>query len=54
MFPFRSCFTYDPACERRLPVRPVFVTTISSQHYKGLDLVLKTAQALHNVREDFE
>lgn len=49
----RECF-YDPACERRLPVRPVFVTTISSQHYKGLDLVLKTAQALHNVREDFE
>ena len=35
--------------ERVLPQRPIFVTTISSQLYKGYDLVLKTAKILKDV-----
>lgn len=31
---------------RNLPLKPTFVTTISSQFYKGFDMVLKTAQIL--------
>lgn len=37
---------YALDAQRILPERPVFVTTISSQLYKGFDLVLKTAKLL--------
>lgn len=37
---------YLNVSQRILPVNPVLVTTISSQLYKGFDLVLKTAQIL--------
>lgn len=49
----RSVF-YTSSEERKLPTRPVFVTTISSQYYKGFDLVLKTAEMLKTVSDDFE
>lgn len=34
---------------RNLPTKPKFVTTISSQFYKGFDMVLKTAQILKDI-----
>ena len=49
----RSVF-YDSAAVRKFPSKPVFITTISSQLYKGYDLVLKTAQMLKTVMADFE
>ena len=39
---------------RNLPEKPVFVTTISSQLYKGYDMVLKTAGCLKNIIGNFE
>lgn len=45
---------YDNDKDRRLPSMPTFVTTISSQNYKGYDLVLKTARALKDIMPDFE
>lgn len=49
----RSVF-YDSDEERRLPSKPVFVSTISSQNYKGYDLVLKAARVLKDTMPDFE
>ncbi len=43
----RAAF-YDYS-ERKLPLKPVFVTTISSPLYKGYDLILKTAIMLKKV-----
>lgn len=41
--------------KRSIPDKPVFVTTISSQLYKGFDILLKTAQVLKkNIGIDFE
>lgn len=37
---------YLSNCKRILPSTPMFVTTISSQLYKGYDLILKTAKIL--------
>lgn len=34
---------------RNLPTKPIFVTTISSQFYKGFDMVLKTARILKDI-----
>lgn len=46
---------YSLDAQRILPERPIFVTTISSQLYKGFDLVLKTARLLKNIwNYDFE
>lgn len=40
---------------RRMPERPIIVTTISSPPYKGYDLILKTAKILRqNLGLDFE
>lgn len=41
--------------KRTIPGRPVFITTISSQLYKGFDILLKTAQVLkETLNIDFE
>lgn len=46
---------YQLNIKRTIPEKPVFVTTISSQLYKGFDVVLKTAKLLKEVlRVDFE
>lgn len=46
---------YQLNIKRIIPEKPVFVTTISSQLYKGFDVVLKTAKLLKEVlRVDFE
>lgn len=45
---------YDPSMSRQIPPTPIFVTTISSQLYKGYDVVLKTAKILKGVLKDFE
>lgn len=45
---------YDSSTKRHLPETPLFITTISSQLYKGFDLVLKTAKALKDEGVNFE
>lgn len=45
---------YLPVHEHRLPDIPTFVTTISSQLYKGYDMVLKTALILKQRLNCFE
>lgn len=40
---------YCSKVQRVLPQSPIFVTTISSQLYKGFDLILKTARILKNI-----
>lgn len=40
---------YDTSTRRVIPKSPTFVTIISSQLYKGFDLVLKTAKVLKDV-----
>lgn len=46
---------YQLNIKRTIPEKPVFVTTISSQLYKGFDVVLKTAKLLKEVlMVDFE
>lgn len=46
---------YQLNIKRTIPEKPVFVTTISSQLYKGFDVVLKTAKLLKEVlKVDFE
>ena len=42
----RPCF-YEPS-ERKIPVKPVIMTTSSGATYKGMDLVLKIANILKN------
>lgn len=44
---------YDSKPIRELPQKPRFVTTISSQLYKGYDIVLKTASILKDKNIDF-
>lgn len=45
---------YDTSSRRILPSKALFVSTISSQMYKGFDLVLKTAKMLKDTGLDFE
>lgn len=45
---------YLPVSERRFPDVPTFVTTISSQLYKGYDIILKTAMILKQKLKCFE
>lgn len=45
---------YDKFASRQFPQIPTFVTTISSQPYKGYDVVLKAAKILKGVYGDFE
>ena len=45
---------YLPVSERRFPDVPTFVTTISSQLYKGYDIILKTALILKQKLKCFE
>lgn len=45
---------YSDTNVRELPEKPVFVTTISSQLYKGYDMILKTAKCLKSIIGDFE
>lgn len=40
---------YQFNIKREIPERPVFITTISSQLYKGFDVLLKTAKLLKEV-----
>lgn len=47
-------FFYASISERQLQAVPVFVTTISSQLYKGYDVILKTAKILKDRLGDFE
>lgn len=46
---------YYESAERTLPNKPIIISTISAPSYKGLDVVLKTADILKNQLElDFE
>ena len=45
---------YSQSSERELPSKPLFISIISSQMYKGFDMVLKTAKLLKNMGLDFE
>lgn len=45
---------YDVRSEQGLPYKPTFTTTISSQLYKGYDIVLKVAKILKDMAFDFE